>query len=87
MEVFKILLGDYMYHGSNTVWKKYMMAKRVLSKGTRPDGQELKPDTVIFMKSGTNYYHVSLYIGNDTVIGAKSTFSSVVTSTLSTWHA
>ncbi len=80
-------LGGYMYHGSNTMWKKYMVAKGALSKGKRTDGQELKPGTAVFKNSGTNYYHVGLYIGDDTVIEAKGTSSGVVTSAVSTWHA
>ena len=80
-------LGGYMYHGSNTMWKKYVVAKGALSKGKRTDGQELKPGTAVFKNSGTNYYHVGLYIGNGTVIEAKGTSSGVVTSAVSTWHA
>ena len=80
-------LGGYMYHGSNTMWKKYMVNKGALAKGKRIDGQELKPGTAVFKNSGTNYYHVGLYIGNGTVIEAKGTSSGVVTSAVSTWHA
>ena len=80
-------LGGYMYHGSNTMWKSYMTAKGALSKGRRTDGQELKPGTAVFKVSGTNYHHVGLYIGNDTVIEAKGTYYGVVTSAVSTWHA
>ena len=80
-------LGGSMYHGSNTMWKKYMVAKGALSKGKRIDGQELKPGTAVFKNSGTNYYHVGLYVGNGTVIEAKGTYYGVVTSAVSTWHA
>ena len=80
-------LGGYMYHGSNTMWKSYMTAKGALSKGRRTDGQELKPGTAVFKNSGTNYYHVGLYIGNGMVIEARGTSSGVVTSAVSAWTA
>ena len=80
-------LGGYMYHGSNTMWKSYMTAKGALAKGKRTDGQELKPGTAVYKNSGTNYYHVGLYIGNGTVIEAKGTSYGVVTSAISTWTA
>ncbi len=80
-------LGRYMYHGSNTMWKKYMVAKGTLKNGRRDDGQDLKPGTAVFKVSGTNYHHVGLYIGNGTVIEAKGTYYGVVTSAISTWHA
>ena len=80
-------LGGYMYHGTNTMWKSYMTAKGALSKGKRTDGQELKPGTAVFKNSGTNYYHVGLYIGNGMVIEARGTSSGVVTSAVSAWTA
>lgn len=80
-------LGGYMYHGSNTMYKKYMTAKGNLVKGKRDDGKELKPGTAVFKVNGTNYHHVGLYIGNGTVIEAKGTYYGVVTSAVSTWHA
>ena len=80
-------LGGYMYHGSNTMWKKYMVNKGPLTKGQRSDGQELKPGTAVFKVKGDNYHHVGLYVGNGTVIEAKGTYYGVVTSTVSTWHA
>jgi len=80
-------LGGYMYHGSNTMWKKYMVAEGALKNGRRNDGQELKPGTAVFKVSGTNYHHVGLYIGNGTVIEAKGTYYGVVTSAVTTWHA
>ena len=80
-------LGGYMYHGSNTMWKKYMVSKGALAKGRRTDGRELKPGSAVFKVSGTNYYHVGLYIGNGTVIEAKGTSSGVVTNAVSTWQA
>ena len=47
-------LGGYMYHGSNTMWNKYMTNKGKLSGGKRTDGATLKPGTAVFvLKNGT----------------------------------
>lgn len=79
-------LGGYMYHGSNTMWSKYCISKGALKNGARSDGQTLKPGSAVFKcKNGTDYYHVGLYIGNNTVIEAQGTSTGVVTSKLSTW--
>lgn len=79
-------LGGYMYHGSNTMWSKYCTSKGALKNGARSDGQTLKPGSAVFKcKNSTDYYHVGLYIGNNTVIEAKGTSTGVVTSKLSTW--
>lgn len=73
-------LGGYMYHGSNTMWKKYCTAQGKLSNGKRTDGQELKPGTAVFVLKGTtNRSHVGLYIGNGIVIEASGTKVGVVT--------
>lgn len=80
-------LGGYMYHGSNTMWKKYCVKKGQLTNGKRDDGEELKPGSAVFMckKNSTDYYHVGLYIGNNEVIEAQGTRTGVVKSKLSTW--
>lgn len=80
-------LGGYMYHGSNTMWKKYCVSKGKLNNGKRDDGETLKPGSAVFMckKNSTDYYHVGLYIGNNEVIEAQGTRTGVVKSELSTW--
>ena len=80
-------LGGYMYHGSNTMWKKYCVDKGELKKGKRDDGETLKPGSAVFMckKNSTDYYHVGLYIGNNEVIEAQGTRTGVVKSKVSTW--
>ena len=80
-------LGGYMYHGSNTMWKKYCVDKGSLSNGKRTDGNTLKPGSAVFKcKAGTSdYYHVGLYIGDSYVIEAKGTSSGVVKSKVSGW--
>ena len=84
-------LGGYMYHGSNTMWKKYCTKQGKLVNGKRDDGEVLKPGTAVFMckKNTTDYYHVGLYV-NDTsqkieVIEAKGTYDGVVPSKVKTW--
>ena len=75
-------LGGYMYHGSNTMWDKYCTAQGELIKGTRDDGQELKPGTAVFCynKEKQNRGHVGLYVGNGLVIEAAGAKAGVITS-------
>lgn len=74
-------LGGYMYHGSNTMWNKYMTSKGKLSGGKRTDGQALKPGTAVFvLKNGSDRSHVGLYIGNGEVIEASTTKVGVIKS-------
>ena len=81
-------LGSYMYHGSNTMWNKYTVAKGRLSKGKRTDGQELKPGTAIF--TGINdgdHNHVGIYVGDGKVLEAGGTQKGVILTnvTLAKW--
>lgn len=80
-------LGGYIYHGSNTIWRKYCKANGSLKNGERDDGEELKPGSAVFMckKNSVDYYHIGLYIGDDTVIEAQGTRTGVTTSKVSTW--
>lgn len=86
--VFKEL-GGYMYHGSNTIWNKYCVAKGELIKGKRDDGKELKPGTAIFTHNlkKDNRGHIGLYIGGGWVIEASGTINGVIKSklTISKW--
>lgn len=87
--------GSYMFHGSNTMWRKYTVARGKigyinLKPGMavfkwRNDGKE--PGQ--FQSDGLgNFYHVGLYIGNGKVIEAKGTKYGVVESDISKWtHA
>lgn len=69
-------LGGYMYHGSDTMYRKYCTEKGQL------DGQDLQPGTAVFVykKADNNFSHVGLYVGNGIVIEAASTAKGVVTS-------
>ena len=74
-------LGGYMYHGSNTMWKKYCVNQGKLINGKRSDNCRLKPGTAVFvLKNGSDRSHVGLYIGGDTVIEASGTKTGVITS-------
>lgn len=75
-------LGGYMYHGSDTMFRKYTTANGQLSKGKRTDGQTLLPGTALFTynSSDKKYGHVGLFIGDNTVIEAEGTIHGVVTS-------
>ena len=75
-------LGGYMYHGSDTMFRKYTTYSGELKKGKRTDGRELKPGTAVFTYNATKkkYGHVGLYIGNGIVIEAEGTIKGVITS-------
>ena len=76
-------LGGYMYHGSDTMYRKYCTQKGELKKGKRTDGGALKPGTAVFVWNGKKYSHVGLFIGNGTVIEAMGTINGVTTTKVS----
>lgn len=75
-------LGGSIYHGSDTMYRKYCDAKGELKSGTRTDGQGLKPGTAVFVwkESKKKYTHVGLYVGGGKVIEAKGAKAGVTTS-------
>ena len=76
-------LGGYMYHGSDTMYRKYCVDKGELSKGKRTDCAVLKPGTAVFVWNGSNYSHVGLYVGAGIVIEAMGTIKGVTTTKVS----
>ena len=78
-------LGGYMYHGSDTMYRKYTTANGTLNGGNRTDGQELKPGTAVFVwkEAKKKYTHVGLYVGNGTVIEAIGAQQGVIASKVS----
>ena len=78
-------LGGSMYHGSDTMFRKYTTSSGALKAGKRTDGQELLPGTAVFVfnEEKKNYSHVGLYIGNGYVIEAASTQKGVIRSKVS----
>ena len=72
-------LGGEMYHGSDTMYRKWCTDHGELKKGKRTDGKALKPGTAVFVFNGTKYSHVGLFVGGDTVIEAMSTLRGVTT--------
>ncbi len=85
-------LGGYMYHGSNTMWRKYTTEKGKMNQSA------LVPGMAVFRwrKSGKepaaykgdglgDFYHVGLFIGNGEVIEARSVQSGVVKSGIAGW--
>lgn len=75
-------LGGYMYHGSDTMFRKYTTYNGELKSGKRTDGRELRPGTAVFTynKTKKKYGHVGLYIGDGLVIEAASTEKGVIAS-------
>lgn len=78
-------LGGYMYHGSNTIWRKYCTAKGKLKSGRRDDGQALRAGTAVFLTKDDNRHHIGLYIGDGYCIEAKGTAYGVVKSKITHW--
>ena len=76
-------LGGTMYHGSDTMYRKWCVNKGEMKKGKRTDGGTLKPGTAVFVWNGKTYSHVGLYVGNGTVIEAMSTLRGVTTTKVS----
>lgn len=76
-------LGEYIYHGSNTIWTKYCSSKGELTSKGRTDGKELKPGTAVFTGNSSKKPHIGLYVGNNTVIEASGTNAGVITTTIS----
>ena len=74
-------LGGDIYHGSNTMWKKYTTVK-----GTLTGDMTIRPGTAVFTVGDDGVRgHVGLYIGSGVCIEAKGTAYGVVTSQLSRW--
>ena len=74
-------LGGSIYHGSNTMWKKY-----TTNKGTLTGDMDIRPGTAVFTVGDDGVRgHVGLYIGGGVCIEAKGTAYGVVTSQLSRW--
>ena len=72
-------LGGEMYHGSNTMYNSWCIAKGTLKNGKRTDGKELKPGTAVFTGDTNRHGHVGLYVGNGIVIEAQGTNAGVTT--------
>ena len=76
-------LGGYMYHGSDTMYRKYCTDKGELKKGKRTDGKSLTAGSAVFVWNGSNYSHVGLYVGDGIVIEAMGTLKGVTTTKVS----
>ena len=75
-------LGGSIYHGSNTIYKKYCSSKGQLSKGNRTDGKTLLPGSAVFTGTENDHGHIGLYIGNGEVVEAASTVKGVCKSSV-----
>lgn len=83
-------LGGSVYHGSNTIWNKYVTARCALKNGQRTDGDPILPGDPVFLvrteNGKKNRHHIGCYVGDGICIEAKGTYYGVVTSQLSHWH-
>lgn len=88
-------LGGYMYHGSNTMWRKYTVKRGKIGE------MELLPGMAVFKRRDWtaaqsangwyetdpgDVYHVGLYVGDGWVVEAKGTKYGVVKSKIDAWH-
>ena len=73
-------LGGEMYHGSDTMYRKWCEHHGELKSGKRTDSAALKPGTAVFCWNGEKYSHVGLFIGGDTVIEAMGAQNGITTS-------
>ena len=73
-------LGASIYHGSNTIWRKYTSAT-----GAVAGDMTLRPGTAVFLVKDGNRHHIGLYVGDGKCIEAKGTAYGVVESDLSHW--
>ena len=89
------LLGGYMYHGSNTMWRKYTVKKDKIGGITLMPGMAVfKTRNWSLAQSSNSWYntdpgdvyHVGLYVGDGKVVEAKGTKHGVVITDISTWH-
>ena len=80
-------LGGSMYHGSDTMYRKWCTDHGELKSGKRTDKATLKAGTAVFHWNGTKYSHVGLFVGDGLVIEAANTQKGVITSkvTASQW--
>lgn len=74
------VLGGEMYHGSDTMYRKWCVNNGKLENGKRTDGEDLKPGTAVFCWNGTKYSHVGLYVGGGYVIEAAGSSQGVIQS-------
>lgn len=77
-------LGEYIYHGSNTIWKSYLKGKK--GKLSEFSQTERLPGMAVFKTKGTNRHHIGTYVGGGWVIESKGTQYGVIRSPLSEWH-
>lgn len=74
------MFKESICHESDMMYRKYCSEHGQLSKGKRVDNLTLLPGTAVFCWNGRKYYHVGLYIGNETVIESASTQHGVIAS-------
>lgn len=81
--------GGNLYHGSNTIWNKYVCCRSEMKNGSRTDGGQILPSDPVFKRrkegGDWNRHHIGYYVGGDQVIEAKGTYYGVVISSLREW--
>lgn len=73
--------GSNCPHGSNSIWRQSLSEKGAIDKNAK-----IAPGELVFkLRDGTDYYHVGIYIGDNTVVEAQGTRTGVIKSKLSSW--
>lgn len=88
-------LGSYMYHGSNTMWRKYTKQKGKIGEINLVPGMAVfkcrnwtsaQSSNGWYETEPGDVYHVGLYVGNGNVVEAQGKKTGVVITKIDTWH-
>lgn len=88
-------LGGYMYHGSNTMWRKYTKQKGKIGEINLVPGMAVfkcrnwtsaQSSNGWYETEPGDVYHVGLYVGNGNVVEAQGKKTGVVITKIGTWH-
>ena len=74
--------GGKIYHGSNTIWEKYLVPE---SRGPLAGVVKIRYGAAVFQNNGGKRTHIGWYIGGGMVEEEKGTQSGCVLSPLATW--
>lgn len=74
--------GKKIYHGSNTIWGKYIVPE---SKGALAGEIRIRYGSAVFQNSGGKRTHIGWYIGGGMCVEEHGTKAGCILSPLATW--
>lgn len=74
--------GGKIYHGSNTIWEKYLVPE---TRGPLAGVVKIRYGSPVFQNNGGKRTHIGWYVGGGMVEEEKGTQSGCVLSPLATW--